>query len=356
MRLRLLLAPAALAAGMAFTAPAAHASQMIAQNAKYVSLRVGTLRGTQVALATYYAQGRVHHALLWGAINGSANPATGPEAKFHVNYSGGYGTAWGGNAWKTLQKERNLCTGAVPANQRVTLKVVECEVPGTGQYWALQQWRRLMPNMGGYGTAALELQASHWNSPLPVLWLKWDWSDGGGLYDHLYGVMSYQGKAVYGTSNTATGDPTDSYGRNIYVDIQNSHWHGDSQGDNWYRFNSFLTHQKVGDFCATVYPHNAGLSSITQAQRAGQATAYRATAMGPGVTPIVRWQGRGPGTNTSSPAYFPGDFVDGNWLDGLMNPLGDTTGTTSWARLDDEQINIASHGITDKCTHVYGPH
>jgi hypothetical protein len=53
MRLRLLLASAALAASMAVSAAPAHASQMIAQNAKYVSLRVGKLGGTQVALVTY---------------------------------------------------------------------------------------------------------------------------------------------------------------------------------------------------------------------------------------------------------------------------------------------------------------
>jgi hypothetical protein len=360
MRLRLLLASAALAASMAVSAAPAHASQMIAQNAKYVSLRVGKLGGTQVALVTYYAQGSVHHVLLWGAINGSANPRTGAETKFHVNYSGGYGTTWGGNAWKTLRNERNLCsTTSVPASQRVPMKVVECEIPATGQYWALQQWRRLMPNMGGYprSPVALELHASHWNTALPVLWLKWDWATGGGLYDHLYGLMSYRGKAVYGTQNTATGDPTDSYGRNVYVDIQNSHWHGDSQGDHWYRFNSFLTHQSRGDFCASVYPYNAALSTMDQSgQVAGQATQYRATAMGPGVTPIVRWEGPGPGSNTSSPIYHTGGFAAGGWIDGLLNGLGDTSTTTTWAALDREQIEIAGgSGSSDKCSHVYGP-
>jgi hypothetical protein len=361
MRLRLLLAPAALAAGMALAATPAQASQMIAQNAKYISLRVGTLKGTEVALVTYYAEGTTHHVLLWGAINGAANPTAGAEAKFHVNYSGGYGTEWGMNAWKTLHNQRNLCSGEPPASQKVPMAVVECEVPGTGQYWALQTWRRLLPNMGAIpgSPVAVELHASHWNTPLPVLWLKWDWSSGGPgvLYDHLYGLMSYRGKAVYGTSNTATGNPLDAYGRNIYVDIQNSHWHGDGQGGNWYRFNSFLAHQGRGDFCATVYPHNPSLGAITQSQKVGQATQYRATAMGPGVTPIVRWQGSGPGANTSSPVYYPGGFAAGGWVDGLVDRLGNTSGSTSWKLLDDEQIAVAGgSGSSDKCAHVYGPH
>jgi hypothetical protein len=357
MRLRLLLASAALAASMAVSAAPAHASQMIAQNAKYVSLRVGKLGGTQVALVTYYAQGSVHHVLLWGAINGSANPRTGAETKFHVNYSGGYGTTWGGNAWKTLRNERNLCsTTSVPASQRVPVKVVECEIPATGQYWALQQWRRLMPNMGGYprSPVALELHASHWNTALPVLWLKWDWAAGSGgvRYDHLYGVMSYEGKPVYGTQNTSTGDPTDSYGRNIYVDIHNRHWHGDSEGDHWYRFNSFLTHQNVGDFCATVYPHNAGLSTITQDQQVGQAEGYRATAMGPGVTPIIRWSGPPPGYYSASNGLSsdPWQVTQTPADTGTPNyPISDIS---VWGGLVREQVLIARHSSVDKCQQV----
>ena len=53
------------------------------------------------------------------------------------------------------------------------------------------------------------------------------------------------------------------------------------------RENSFLTHAPGGAFCYGSYPHGA--------RGVGSGTRYRATVIGPGVTPEVMWQGPAPG-------------------------------------------------------------
>jgi phosphoketolase len=53
------------------------------------------------------------------------------------------------------------------------------------------------------------------------------------------------------------------------------------------RENGFLTHRGTGAFCYGFYPH--GNRPI------GRGEEYRATVMGPGVTPILFWQDHAPG-------------------------------------------------------------
>jgi len=48
-----------------------------------------------------------------------------------------------------------------------------------------------------------------------------------------------------------------------------------------------LTHRSSGGFCYGFYPHGN--------RPVGKGTQYRATVMGPGVTPILFWQGPSPG-------------------------------------------------------------
>ena len=83
-------------------------------------------------------------------------------------------------------------------------------------------------------------------------------------------------------SSTPSGEPLDSFGRNLYVDTLDS-----AYGPGWHRENSFLTHASGGSFCYGFYPHGAYPS--------GQGTQYRATILGPGLMPDVMWQGNAPG-------------------------------------------------------------
>jgi hypothetical protein len=76
--------------------------------------------------------------------------------------------------------------------------------------------------------------------------------------------------------------PRDARGRNVYVD-----YHANGI---WQRENSFLTHEDTGGFCYLFSRHEG---------RVGNGNLYRATAIGPGVSPIVRVQFAPPG------AYSP---------------------------------------------------
>ena len=76
--------------------------------------------------------------------------------------------------------------------------------------------------------------------------------------------------------------PLDTYGRNDFVDTL-----GGTYGAGWKRENSFLTHRPTGAFCYGFYPHGP--------HPVGSGKRYRATVIGPGVTPDVMWEGLAPG-------------------------------------------------------------
>ena len=99
---------------------------------------------------------------------------------------------------------------------------------------------------------------------------------------HLFGTYTYGGVPEYGFQSTETGQPLDTYGRNLYVDTFDS-----AYGTGWKRENSFLTHRPKGSFCYGFYPHGD--------RPGGAGTKYRATVIGPGVAPDVMWEGSSPG-------------------------------------------------------------
>jgi hypothetical protein len=271
MRLRLVALSVAAACAALVTAdpPGARASQLIDRNARGIRLEVNA-RGQ--ALLTYRTQGKVRHVLAWGAGNALPPTAGRPQVRFRLDYAGGWGT-YRKPVWKSF---RNVCkpyTG--PA---LAWLVTACGAPD-GSYWAVQSWQRGLPD---YGVAPVglqsswELRLSHWSTPLPVLTIGLDWAYR--RYDHLFGTFTYLGQPVYGFHSTSTGTTLDSYGRNVYVDTLDS-----AYGPGWKRENSFLTHVGTGTFCYGFYPHGD--------HPAGNGTRYRATVIGPGVTPDVTWEG-----------------------------------------------------------------
>jgi hypothetical protein len=251
----------------------ADASQLIDRNASGVKLAVNA-KGE--ALLTYRAGGALKHVLAWGAVDAVAPGRGRAQVAFRLDYAGGYGK-YRRDYWRTFD-------GACGAYDGPDLawKVTACRAPD-GSYWALQAWQRSLPNYGVAPTpaqAVWELRLSHWTGPLPVLTVKTDWAYR--RFDHLYGSFTYRGGGVFGFRSTRAGVPLDTYGRNLYVDTFNS-----SYGAGWKRENSFLTHRPGGTFCYGFYPHGA--------RPPGRGTAYRATIIGPGVTPDVHWQGPAPG-------------------------------------------------------------
>ena len=128
---------------------------------------------------------------------------------------------------------------------------------------------------------AWELRLSHWRGELARLEIELDWAYG--RFDHLFGRLTYRGVPVHGTRSTNAGAPLDGFGRNIYLDTFNS-----AYGRGWRRENSFLTHRGSGVFCYGVFPERTGSPN-------GKGERYRATVIGPGVTPDLLWHGDAPG-------------------------------------------------------------
>jgi hypothetical protein len=301
---------AVLVSGLAV--PAASASQLIDRNATGVTLLVNA-KGE--ALVSYRAQGLERHVLAWGALNAVTSKVGVQQTHFKLDYAGGWGKYYVADptvrALQSKFQRLRFTKGYLvsPTVKELSAKsefarnywlhsfhgtcgtydgppiawlVEACTAPD-GSYWALQAWQRELPNYGLPATpaqAVWELRLSHWTGALPVLTLHTDWA--WHQWDHLYGTFSYRGAPVFGFAATSTGNPLDRFGRNVYVDTFDSVY-----GTGWRRENSFLTHRPTGVFCYSVNPHGT--------RPAGTGTEYRATVIGPGVTPDVTWQGPSPG-------------------------------------------------------------
>ena len=202
------------------------------------------------------------HVRAWGAVD-ARQPTTGrPQVRFRKDYSG--------RDWTSFRNQCRAYDGP-----KLAFQVAAC-ASSDGSYWALQSWRRTLPNFDGPrrgGLGAWELHLSHWSGPIATLeaWTDWVY---GGRYHHLFGRLTYDGQPVYGFSATHVGSPLDSYGRNIYVDTFDSRY-----GKGWRRENAFLAHRPTGVFCYGFYPSTS--------RGPGNGAKYRLTAIGPGVTPDV---------------------------------------------------------------------
>ncbi len=270
--MRRLILLAAMVMGVS-TVPVAHGSQIVDRNASAVKLAVN---GQGEALVTFKTAGKLERVLAWGAVNAIPPTKARPQIAFALDYSGGYGK-YKRDYWKTFGSACGAYDG--PA---LAWKVAACRAPD-GSYWALQAWQRALANYGIAPTplqAVWELRLSHWTGDLPVLTIKTDWSYR--RFDHLYGSFTYLDNGVYGFRSTPAGVPLDTYGRNVYLDTFNAKY-----GSGWKRENSFLTHASGGTFCYGFFPHGSN--------PAGKGTKYRATIIGPGVTPDIMWQGASPG-------------------------------------------------------------
>ena len=167
----------------------AQASQLIARDAKDVTLRVNA-RGQ--ALVGYRAKGKRWTVLARGAIN-ARHPAPGPAA-------GRLPGRLLGRVGHVPQDPLARVRQRVPAVRGPPLAwfVTGCTMPD-GSHWALQAWQRGLPNLGLDPwkplQASWELRLSHWNGELPKLeiWTNWAYSK---RFDHLFGRLTYLGQPV----------------------------------------------------------------------------------------------------------------------------------------------------------------
>ncbi|MFN8222158.1 MAG: hypothetical protein U0R50_02795 [Gaiellales bacterium] len=266
----------------------ASASQLIGRNATNVQLRVNQ-QGE--ALLSYSTAGKRVNVLAWGAIN-AAHPTLGAQqVKLKLDYAGG----WGKYRRNLASSFRNACRPYT--GPQLAWFVAGCTAPD-GSHWAIQSWQRGLPNLGFDPwkpmQSSWELHLSHWNTELPKLegWMNWAYSK---HFEHFFGRFTYLGQPVFGFASTRKGEPTDTFGRNVYLDTFDS-----AYGAGWKRENSFLTHRNTGAFCYGFYEHDPYPGYPSSGRRPqGKGQLYRATVIGPGVTPDVTWQG------TSLGAYNP---------------------------------------------------
>jgi hypothetical protein len=274
----------------ALLASTASASQLIDRNASGVKLAVNA-KGE--AMLTYSEGGKLKHVLAWGGINAIAPTHGRPQIALKLDYSGGYGK-YKRDYWKTFGQACGAYDG--PALHWTISGVASCTAPD-GSYWAVQSWQRMLANYGETPNAAQsvwELRLSHWSGDLASLTISTDWA--WHQWDHLFGTFTYGGTPVYGFKSTTGGNPLDTFGRNIYVDTYDS-----AYGSGWKRENSFLAHTGTGAFCYSVNPHGSHPS--------GKGTRYRATVIGPGVTPDIYWEGVSPGAYDKSVDAIANDSI-----------------------------------------------
>ena len=167
-----------------------------------------------------------------------------------------------------------------------------CKAPD-GTYWALQSWQRSLPLLGFDpwlpSQTQYELHLSHWSGELPKLEVYAHWTYGG-EWQGLFGRLTYLGNPVHGFGSTGDGNPRDRYGRNVYIDTFNSVY-----GAGWRRESGILVHKPTGTFCHSFVPQKPFPGYPSQAMRPpAPGERYRITVMGPGVTPVIQWEGPRP--------------------------------------------------------------
>jgi hypothetical protein len=263
--------------------PAGASEPLSNTNVKNVKLAVNA-KGE--ALITYtMTTGVVRHVLVWGAVNANAPSQSTPQVRFKYDYAGGWGKYRKKSYWTTFKSCPRYDGPAL------VYLVTACKAPD-GSYWALQSWQRNLPLLGFApwtdAQRAYELHVSHWSGALPQLQVGVHWTYGGSAVG-VFGRLTYDDQPVYGFRSTAAGNPLGRYERNAYIDTFNSPY-----GPGWARESGILTHNPTGTFCHSFVPQKPFPGYPDQNQRpAAPGDRYRVTVMGPGVTPVVQWEGPG---------------------------------------------------------------
>jgi hypothetical protein len=238
------------------------------------------------ALVTYTRPGgTVRHVLVWGAVDALA-PARGvPQTSFRFDYAGGWGKYRDAGYWRRF---RSVCSPY--EGPQLDWLVAACTAPD-GTHWALQAWQRLLPHRGYPAwrpeQPAREVRISHWNGDLARLEVWADWAFNGDAHG-LFGRLTYRGTPVHGFGTTRAGNPTDGYGRALYIDTYDS-----AYGAGWKRETSIVFRNPSGAFCYSFWPTTDVSLPGRPHRPEGHGSRYRITVAGPGVTPDVVWVGAG---------------------------------------------------------------
>ena len=300
-----LLAALAAAAACLVAPGVAGATEKITTNVTKLQLRVD---GKGRAVVSWTKGGVRRHAAVWGAINARHPSTVLPQVRFKIDFSGG-AMKLGFPLHKTINNRCGRYDGP-----SIPWLVKACKAPD-GSYWALQAFKRLLPNLGMTpwlpSQRHREIHLSHWKGPIAKLEVYADWVMSMRWHE-LFGRLTYKGVGVHGFKASRYGVPLDRYGRLIYLDTYNS-----ALGAGWKRENSFLARRKAtpGHFCYHFVPRDRYAWFPPGPRRpAAQGDMYRLTGGGPGVTPFVM-------TRLQGLADFDADNPEHQRIEGEMNPL-----------------------------------
>lgn len=267
-----------------FLPASVNASQLITHMASHRDARSAHIMVNRrgIALLTFRDKGRVQHILARGAINARPPVKGTNQTKFQLDYRGGWGFYRDASYWQRIGPNR--C--GPYQGPRLAYVIDACTMPD-GSHWVIQSWQRRLATYGINGSPqsrVWEMRLSHWNTSLPLLTIHLDWA-WHGQYQHLWGRFTYLDKPVFGFKDRQ-GVPLDAWGRNVYLSTYNS-----AYGTGWRHENAFLTHDPTGNFCYGFYAHTSKISGREVIRPPGVGERYRATSVGPGVTPDVIWEG-----------------------------------------------------------------
>ncbi len=268
----------------AVLAPTAGASQFVdvVLGRAPVALRVD---GAGRAMLYYRKSGAARHVFVRGAVNARYPSQNVRQVRFRVDYSGGWRTTHR-PLWKSFRSSCGSYDGP-----SLPYLVAACRAPN-GSYWAVQEWRVDLPNLGfppwTFRQRSSSLHLSHWTGAVASLEVHTDWVYSR-HFQEVFGQATYRGRPVHGFRSTRYGAPIDGYSRLIYLDTLGSRY-----GAGWRRENAFLPHGPTGVFCHGFFRVNVrtGGHAVPPSYRGssrgpGVGTRYRLTLMGPGVTPDV---------------------------------------------------------------------
>lgn len=249
------------------------------------------------ALVEYTTEKGVRrHVLVWGAINSNHPSPDVKQVRFKYDFTGGVATEKRA-IWRRFGDRCRAYDGPPLA-----YLVAACKAPD-GSYWALQSWQRRLPLLGFAPWLDLhdnwELHVSHWRGELPMLEAYVNWTYGF-TWQGIFGRLTYEGRPVHGFRSTIEGDPRDRYSRNVYIDTLNSVY-----GQGWKRESGILTHKGTGAFCHSFVPQKPFPGYPNQDLRPpAPGERYRVSVMGPGVMPVLMWEGSGlPSFNAGDPEH-----------------------------------------------------
>jgi hypothetical protein len=268
-------------AAAAVAPPAGTSERLSDADVTAVTLKVNS-RGE--ALVTYRRQsGRIRRVLVWGAVDARHPSREVAQVRFQFDYAGG---------WRKYRREvwrgfRNACRPY--DGPELVYLVAACKAPD-GSYWAVQEWQRNQPVRGfaAFRPSHMEreLHLSHWTGPLAELDVSPNWTYGG-AFQGLFGRLRYRDVPVHGF-RTPSPTRSDAYARFVYIDTYNSVY-----GQGWKRDGAIVTHIPGGGFCFSFVPQKAPPGYPSDGLRGpGVGERHRVTVMGPGVTPVVQWEGR----------------------------------------------------------------